>query len=159
MTDSVRSTTNTTGHRRAPVQLAALVVGVVFLLVGALGFVPGVTSNFDQLAFAGHDSDAALLGVFNVSVLHNIVHLLFGVAGLLMARTFSAARAYLVGGGIIYLVLFVYGLLIDHDSAANFIPVNTADNYLHLVLGIGMIALGVLLGRRVPARTGNPDRV
>lgn len=159
MTDSVRTTTNTTGHRRAPVQLAALVVGVVFLLVGALGFVPGVTSNFDQLTFAGHDSDAALLGVFNVSVLHNIVHLLFGVAGLLMARTFSAARAYLVGGGIIYLVLFVYGLLIDHDSAANFIPVNTADNYLHLVLGIGMIALGVLLGRRVSARTGNPDRV
>ena len=159
MTDSVRSTTNTTGHRRAPVQLAALVVGVVFLLVGALGFVPGVTSNFDQLTFAGHDSDAALLGVFNVSVLHNIVHLLFGVAGLLMARTFSAARAYLVGGGIVYLVLFVYGLLIDHDSAANFIPVNTADNYLHLVLGIGMIALGVLLGRRVSARTGNPDRV
>ena len=159
MTDSVRTTTNTTGHRRAPVQLAALVVGVVFLLVGALGFVPGVTSNFDQLTFAGHDSDAALLGVFNVSVLHNIVHLLFGVAGLLMARTFSAARAYLVGGGIIYLVLFVYGLLIDHDSAANFIPVNTADNYLHLVLGIGMIALGVLLGRRVSARTGNPDLV
>ena len=159
MTESVRSTTNTTGHRRAPVQLAALVVGVVFLLVGALGFVPGVTSNFDQLTFAGHDSDAALLGVFNVSVLHNIVHLLFGVAGLLMARTFSAARAYLIGGGTIYLVLFVYGLLIDHDSAANFIPVNTADNYLHLVLGIGMIALGVLLGRRVSARTGNPDRV
>ena len=159
MTDSVRTTTNTTGHRRAPVQLAALVVGVVFLLVGALGFVPGVTSNFDQLTFAGHDSDAALLGVFNVSVLHNIVHLLFGVAGLLMARTFSAARAYLIGGGTIYLVLFVYGLLIDHDSAANFIPVNTADNYLHLVLGIGMVALGVLLGRRVSARTGSPDRV
>ena len=146
MTDS---TAQTTTHRRSPVQLAALVVGVVFLLVGVLGFIPGVTTNYDQLTFAGHESEAALLGVFNVSILHNIVHLLFGVAGVLMARTFSAARTYLIGGGIIYLVLFVYGLLIDHNSAANFVPVNTADNYLHLVLGIGMIALGALLRRRV----------
>jgi hypothetical protein len=80
---------------------------------------------------------------------------LFGVAGLLAARTFSAARAYLIGGGIIYLVLFLYGLLIDHNSAANFVPVNTADNYLHLVLGIGMIALGALLGRRVTTTTAS----
>jgi hypothetical protein len=149
MNDSVRSTTTT--HRRAPVQLAALVVGVVFLLVGVLGFIPGVTANYDQLTFAGHESEAALLGIFNVSILHNIVHLVFGVAGLLLARTFSAARGYLIGGGIIYLALFLYGLLIDHDSPANFVPVNTADNYLHLVLGIGMLALGAILGRRVPS--------
>ena len=152
MTDSVRPTT---ARRRAPVQLAALVVGLVFLLVGILGFIPGVTTNYDQLTFAGHESEAALLGIFNVSILHNIVHLLFGVAGLLAARTFSAARAYLIGGGIIYLVLFLYGLLIDHNSAANFVPVNTADNYLHLVLGIGMIALGALLGRRVTTTTAS----
>ena len=152
MTDSVRPTT---ARRRAPGQLAALVVGLVFLLVGILGFIPGVTTNYDQLTFAGHESEAALLGIFNVSILHNIVHLLFGVAGLLAARTFSAARAYLIGGGIIYLVLFLYGLLIDHNSAANFVPVNTADNYLHLVLGIGMIALGALLGRRVTTTTAS----
>jgi hypothetical protein len=153
MIDSVRSTT-TTG-RRAPVQLAALVVGVVFLLVGVLGFIPGVTTNYDQLTFAGHESEAALLGIFNVSILHNIVHLLFGVAGVLLARTYSAARGYLIVGGFIYLALFLYGLLIDPDSAANFVPVNNADNYLHLGLGIGMIALGAVLGRRVP---GNADR-
>ncbi len=158
MTDSVRSTTDTTSHRRTPVQLAALVVGVVFLLVGVLGFIPGVTTNYDQLTFAGHDSEAALLGVFNVSILHNAVHLLFGVAGLLMARTFSAARAYLTGGGVIYLALFLYGLVVDQNSAANFIPVNTADNYLHLGLGIGMIALGLILGRRAPARTTDTAR-
>jgi hypothetical protein len=145
MTESVRSTT----RRRTSVQLAALVVGLLFLLIGILGFIPGITTNYDQLAFAGHELESALLGIFNVSILHNAVHLLFGVAGLLMARTFSAARWYLIGGGLIYLALFVYGLLIDHDSAANFVPVNDADNYLHLVLGIGMIALGAVLGRRV----------
>jgi hypothetical protein len=132
---------------RRPIQLAALVVGVVFLLVGVLGFIPGVTTNFGEMAFAGHQSDALLLGVFQVSVLHNIVHLLFGVAGLAMARTATAARDFLIYGGVIYAVLWVYGLVIDHDSAANFVPVNTADNWLHLVLAVGMIALGFLVGR------------
>jgi hypothetical protein len=138
-----------------PVQKAALAVGVVFLAVGVLGFVPGITTNYDQLSFAGHHSDAALLGIFNVSVLHNLVHLAFGVAGIALARTFNQARWYLIGGGIVYLLLFVYGLLIDHDSSANFVPVNNADNWLHLGLAIAMIALGALLGRTHDG-TGRP---
>lgn len=138
-------------------QKAAAAVGAVFLLVGILGFIPGITTNYDTMTFASHHSEALLLGVFNVSILHNIVHLLFGVAGLLMARTFNNARLYLIGGGVIYLLLFVYGLLIDHDSAANFIPLNTADNWLHLILALGMIALGVLLSRR-PATTSTTGR-
>jgi 4-hydroxybenzoate polyprenyltransferase len=125
-----------------------LAVGVVFLAVGILGFIPGITTHYDQLTFAGHESEAALLGIFNVSILHNLVHLAFGVAGIALARTFNGARSYLIGGGVVYLLLFIYGLLIDHDSSANFVPVNDADNWLHLVLAIGMIALGVALGRR-----------
>ncbi|GAA3446240.1 DUF4383 domain-containing protein [Planomonospora venezuelensis] len=133
---------------RSPVQLAALVVGVVFLLVGVLGFIPGITSNVDEIEFAGHQSDAMLLGVFEVSILHNIVHLLFGVAGVALARTWAGARNYLIGGGVVYLLLWLYGLLIAHDSPANFVPLNAADNWLHLFLGLGMAALGFLLGRR-----------
>lgn len=133
---------------RTPVQLAAMVVGVVFVLVGVLGFIPGVTTGYDSLTFAGHHSGALLLGVFAVSVLHNIVHLLFGVAGLVMARTAAAARAFLIGGGVIYLVLWLYGLLIDKDSAGNFIPINTADSWLHFVLGVAMIGLSLALGRQ-----------
>ena len=130
-----------------PVQKAALAVGVVFLAVGLLGFVPGITTHYDQLTFAGHHSDAALPGIFNVSVLHNLVHLAFGVAGVALARTFNGARSYLIGGGVVYLVLFIYGLVIDHDSSANFVPVNDADNWLHLGLAVAMIALGATLGR------------
>ncbi|KUH40321.1 hypothetical protein ATE80_02590 [Streptomyces kanasensis] len=133
---------------RSRVQQAALLMGAVFLLVGILGFIPGVTTDYDSLKFAEHDSTAKLLGVFQVSVLHNIVHLLFGVAGVLMSRAASTARTYLIGGGVIYLVLWLYGLIIDHDSSANFVPVNNADNWLHLVLGLVMIALGVALTRR-----------
>lgn len=125
----------------------ALAVGVVFLVVGVLGFVPGITTNYDQLQFAGHESEAKLLGVFQVSALHNIVHLLFGVAGLAMARRNNWAVAYLVGGGIIYFVLWVYGLVVAPESQANFVPLNDADNWLHLGLAVGMVALG-LVGMR-----------
>jgi hypothetical protein len=132
---------------RTPVQIAAAAVGITFLLVGVLGFVPGVTSNFGEMSFASHESHAHLLGIFQVSILHNIVHLLFGVAGLVMARSASQSRGYLVFGGVIYLVLFGYGFLVGQDSAANFLPVNTADDILHLGLGIGMVGLGLALSR------------
>ncbi|WP_250033594.1 DUF4383 domain-containing protein [Paractinoplanes maris] len=133
---------------RSPVRTAALAVSIVFIVVGVAGFIPGITSNFSDLTFAGHHSDAHLLGIFQVSVLHNIVHLLFGVVGLALARTVQGARAYLVGGGAVYLVLWLYGLVVGQNSSANFVPVNTADDWLHLFLGLGMIALGLLTTRR-----------
>ena len=139
--------TTATRGTRTNVQKAAAIVGVVFLLVGVLGFIPGITTNFGDLSFAGHESDARLFGLFQVSILHNIVHLLFGIAGLALARTAAQARTYLVFGGVIYLVLFVYGLIVGQESAANFVPVNTADDILHLILGIGMIGLGLALTR------------
>lgn len=132
---------------RSAIEKAAMAVGAVFLVFGILGFIPGITTNYDQLSGAGHHSGALLLGIFQVSYLHNAVHLLFGVLGLAMARKIHLAKLYLVAGGIIYLALWIYGLIIDHDSAANFIPLNNADNWLHLVLGVGMIALGLLLSR------------
>jgi hypothetical protein len=146
--DSTTSHTRATGTRRTTLQGAALAVGIVFLLVGIAGFIPGITTNYSDLTFAGHDSDAKLLGIFQVSILHNIVHLLFGIAGIAASRSWSGARGYLMGGGVVYLVLWLYGLLVDKASSANFVPVNAADDWLHLVLGIGMVALGLLLGRR-----------
>jgi Domain of unknown function (DUF4383) len=137
-----------------PVRTAAMAVGAVFLLVGILGFVPGITSNYDQMSFAGHMSGAKLLGLFQVSVLHNIVHLLFGVAGLALSRAARTAFLYLVLGGVIYLVLWIYGLVVDMGSQANFVPLNTADNWLHLLLGLGMVGVGFLTYRAVRARSG-----
>lgn len=150
MVSSAR-TSNSTSARR-PVQTAALVVAIVFLLVGVLGFIPGITSDYGTMSFAGHHSEAKLLGVFQVSVLHNIVHLLFGLAGLAMARSIPGARTYLIGGGAVYLVLWLYGLVVGQESSANFVPVNPADDWLHLFLGLGMIALGLLTTRRAVAR-------
>ena len=102
-TQHPEQTTHETGRA---VRLTATVVGVVFLLVGILGFVLGITTHYSEMTFAGHMSAAKLLGLFQVSVLHNVVHLLFGVAGLAMARAPRSAFLYLVGGGVIYLVLW-----------------------------------------------------
>ncbi|CAM2910579.1 DUF4383 domain-containing protein [Williamsia muralis] len=144
---STRSTRTPRTTKRSPVQLAALAVGAVFLLVGILGFIPGITTDYDTMSFAGHHSEAKLLGIFNVSILHNLVHVAFGVAGIVLARAAATAKSYLIVGGVIYLALWLYGLVIDKDSAANFVPVNSADDWLHFALGVGMVALGVLLGR------------
>lgn len=133
---------------RTPVQQVAALVGVVFLLVGILGFIPGITTHYGDLSFAGHDSGAMLLGLFQVSVLHNIVHLAFGVVGLALARTPEGARSFLLGGGAVYLVLWILGIV----NAGNWIPVNTADNWLHFVLGIGMIGLGFVTSRDTARR-------
>jgi len=151
-------TTSSTARGRmtaSAVQKAALVVGIVFIVVGILGFIPGATTNIETLMFAGHESGALLLGVFQVSILHNIVHLLYGIAGVALARTFSGARNYLIWGGAVYLVLWLYGLFVALDSPANFVPLNDADDWLHLVLGLGMIALGLTLGRSDRVRTSD----
>ena len=126
-----------------PVQTVARLVGIVFLLVGIAGFIPGITTNlYDGLEFAGDDGNAELLGLFEVSILHNIVHALFGV-GILMAATPSGARTYLLGSGALYIVLFLMGII----GAGDWVPTNDADDWLHLALGVGLIALGVITTR------------
>jgi hypothetical protein len=134
---------------RSTVQSAALLLGAVFLLVGILGFIPGITTDYKDMAFAGSDSDAKLLGSFQVGILHNLVHLLFGVAGIALARTWEGARGYLVVGGAVYLALWVLGLV----GAADWVPANDADDWLHFGLGVGMLGLGVgtTRGRRAVA--------
>ena len=129
--------------RTTPVQAVARLVGIVFLLVGIAGFIPGITTDlYDGLEFAGDDGTSELLGLFQVSVLHNIVHALFGI-GILMAATPEGARTFLLGSGAIYIVLFVLGII----GGADWIPANDADDWLHLVLGIGLIALGLITTR------------
>ncbi|MDQ2586582.1 DUF4383 domain-containing protein [Saccharothrix yanglingensis] len=143
---------------RRPVQVFALLVGAVFLVVGVLGFVPGVTAEYGELGFAGPHSHALLFGVFQVSVLHNLVHLLFGVAGLAASRARGTARLFLVAGGFVYLLLWVYGSIVGEDGGANFVPFNAADNLLHLGLGAGMVLLAVVATFVERSRGQYPDR-
>jgi hypothetical protein len=124
---------------RSLAQTLALLFGVAFLGAGVLGFIPGITTNLGDIEFAGKDSPSELLGIFQVSILHNIVHLLFGIAGVALSRTTANARMYLLYSGVIYVVLFVYGFFVGADDDSNFIPINGADDVLHLVLAIGLL--------------------
>jgi hypothetical protein len=147
--DATRSMTAT------PLQTASAAVGAIFLLAGIAGFIPGLTTSYDDMKFAGHESGAELVGVFNVSILHNLVHLAFGFAGLALARSWATARNFLVVGGVVYLGLWVYGLVVHGESTnANFVPLNEADNWLHLSLAAVMLALGFGLGRGTPTKAG-----
>jgi Domain of unknown function (DUF4383) len=128
---------------RPELRQAARLVGIVFLIVGIAGFIPGITEDAPG-SFAGENSEGSLLGVFQTSVLHNLVHLLFGVAGLVLSRTADQARTFLVGGGIVYLLLFGLGIA----GVMDWLPADDTDDWLHLGLGVGMLALGLLLGRR-----------
>ena len=141
-----------TTPRYMAVQGAALLTACVFLTVGLLGFIPGVTTDYGLLQWAGHQPGAKLFGVFAVSGVHNVVHLAFGGVGLMLTRTYAAARAYLLGGGLAYLALWMAGIFID-QSRANFGPVNGADHWLHFGLGAAMVVLGLTLaGQRDPTK-------
>ena len=145
--------TNNPPDRKTLAQKLAFIFGVTFVLVGILGFIPGITVNYNDMKFAGEESDAELLGLFQVSILHNIAHLLFGV-GILASRRHRSALQYLLVAGIAYAGLLVYGLLVGEKSGANFIPTNNGDDVLH-----GLLALA-LLGSWAAARgADDPDRV
>ena len=124
------------------VQGAALLVGAVLILLGILGFIPGITSDFDRFEWAGHQSGARLFGVIAVSGVHNIVNIVIGALGFLMARTYAAARAYFLGGGLMYLAIWVYGLTVLH-----------INDWLNIGLGIVMVLLGLsLAGQHDPTK-------
>ena len=137
---------NTTDHRdrRSTLQTAALAVGVVFLIVGVAGFIPGITRDAPG-DFMGENSPASLLHVFQTGILHDLVHLLFGIAGVVMSRKWDTAKTYLIGGGAVYLLLWLIGMF----SAMDWLPADVSDHWLHFVLGLGMGALGFVLSRNL----------
>lgn len=120
-------------HDRTLAQKLAWLFGIVFLLVGILGFLPGITEDAPG-SFAGENSEGSLLGVFQVSVLHNLAHLAFGV-GILAARKHATALTYLLVGGIAYLGLFVLGIL----GAMDWLPADDTDDWLHLALAAALL--------------------
>jgi hypothetical protein len=106
----------------------------VFVLVGILGFIPGITEDAPG-SFAGEDSEGSLLGVFQTSVLHNIAHLAFGL-GILAARKHATALTYLLVSGIAYAGLFLIGIVGQMD----WLPADDTDDWLHL--GLAVLLLG-----------------
>lgn len=139
---------------RADVQNAGMGVGLLLVIVGILGFIPGITARYGELAIVGPDSNALLLNLFQVSMLLNLLQLAIGVTGWSMSRTEHGARNFLFGAGVLYILLAIFGFAVGVDSTANFLALNTPDNWAHLVLGVVMIAAGWLLAGRESHRRG-----
>ena len=102
---------------RTTIQTVALIMGIVFLLVGLMGFIPGVATEFRTSCSSPVTTRAPRSsGCSRICMLRkNIVEVLYGVAGLLAARTARSARLYLVVGGLISLLCFIYGLVVPHE--------------------------------------------
>ena len=116
----------------------ALIFGIVFLIVGAGGFIPGLTDMTATPAEGvtmrhgyGHE-----LGLFPVNTLHNIVHLLFGIWGVLAYRSYAGARTYFRAVAIIYGLLTVLGLLPATNTTFGLIPIYGNDVWLHALLAL-----------------------
>jgi hypothetical protein len=121
---------------RHPAPLLALAIGAVYTLVGILGF---FVTGFDNFA---SETNETLLG-FEVNPLHNIVHLVIGLAGLALWRRLDTARTYgwLLAAG--YGLAFIYGLFAAGNSDINFLSINGADNVLHLVSALAGLAIAL----------------
>ena len=136
---------DSTSVTRHPSQLLALVVGAVYTLVGIAGF---LVTGFESFAA---ETDKTLLG-FEINPLHNIVHLVVGLAGLALWRRLDTARTYgwLLAAG--YGLAFIYGLFAAGNSDINFLSLNGADNGLHLVSAIAGLAIALWPANRTVAR-------
>jgi hypothetical protein len=127
------------------VQRIAQIFGVVFILVAVLGFVAGGTSME-----ADPRSAPAVLGLFPVNLLHNVVHLAFGIWGLVASRTWGAARAYARGAGIAYLALAALAFV--SPSTFGLIPIGGHDIWLHGLMGGVLAVAGFTASQPVAAR-------
>jgi hypothetical protein len=111
----------------------ALVVGIIYLVIGIAGFIPGLVQGpgYPELAVNALSGD--LLGLFPVNVVHHIVHLLVGVLGIAAYRAFDSARLYARGLAIVYAVLAVMGLInaANLDTMFGLTPLFSHDVWLH----------------------------
>lgn len=131
----------------------ALAMGIVFILVGICGFVPGLVRH-DMVADANahvtvHANHGRLFGLFPVNVLHNCVHLLFGVLGLASYRSYSASGGYARLLAIAYGLLAIMGLIpaANLNTVFGLIPIHSHDVWLHAVIALAGFYFGFVTHR------------
>jgi hypothetical protein len=131
---------------RSPAQVYALAIGLTLVVIGIAGFF--YIASFSSGDAAERDS---VLGIFDVNGWHNVLHIVSGAIGLVLAASYAGARGYALGLGALYLLLALLGFIAgDGDEIVNLIPVNTEDNALHLLIGVAGIGAGLATPARAP---------
>jgi Domain of unknown function (DUF4383) len=142
-------------EKRSPAQVYALVIGAALVLGGIGGF-------FYNASFGSGDETSrdALLGILEVNGWHNVVHIVSGALGLAVAGSYGAARGYAIGLGAVYLLIAFAGFIAgDGDEILNLIPVNTEDNFFHLLIGATGLVAGVVTPATPSPSLAPADRV
>jgi Domain of unknown function (DUF4383) len=135
----------------SPARIYAMVVGVVLVAAGVIGF-------FYESAFTSDESvRKAVFGLLDVNGWHNVVHIATGLVGILAARTLASARTFCLAFGIVYLAVCIWGFIVGNDgSILSIVPVNTEDNILHLLLAAGGFAAYAASAPARESRTAHP---
>jgi len=124
-------------EERSPSQVYALLFGVVLVGAGILGF-------FYSSDFGDPGKVDGVLGILNVNGWHNLVHIATGLLGLAVFASYGNARLYALGLGAVYVGIAIWGFIAgDGSNLLGIIPVNTEDNFLHLLIGIGGLGGGL----------------
>ena len=112
-------------------QKAAITFGIILLVVGILGFVPGAAP------------DNMLLGLFHVNAAHNVVHLLSGAVALWAGLTSASnSRLYFRVFGVVYALVAVLGFVSGDEPVLGIVANNAADTWLHVLIAVVSLALG-----------------
>jgi len=114
------------------VRTFALIFGIIYVLVGLLGFIPSLSTHpADAPHLSVESGHGYLFGMFPINILHNIVHLIIGIAGILASRSLGGARLYAKALAIVYGLLAVLGLIPATQTTFGLIPIHGADVILH----------------------------
>lgn len=125
------------------VQTVTIWIAGAFIALGVFGFVPRLTKDLSALSWAGSGSQAMLLGLFQVSVLHNVLYLATGCFAVLAAGRSVQARRFLMIAAGVYFALAAYGWAVHRGWAFDFLPFNQAASWLHVILALVMTAAAI----------------
>jgi hypothetical protein len=135
---------------RSPAQIYALLFGLVLVVAGIVGF-------FYSSSFGEPGEVDGVLGILDVNGWHNVVHIVTGLLGLAVYASYGNARLYAIGLGAVYVAIAVAGFIAgDGTNLLGIIPVNTEDNFLHLLIGIAGLGAGLATPAVQPPTTVAP---
>lgn len=133
------------------IQTFARIYGILFLVVGVGGFIPGVTQPHDHPRLAVEAASGMEFGLFPVNALHNLVHIIFGAWGLLAARSVGTARTYARVVAIAYALLTILGLIPATNTTFGLVPIYGHDVWLHALLAVVAAYFGFAYRETTPA--------